>query len=511
MPAGRSVCASHRRREALAPCATCGLSLCEECIVPTPVGLKCGRCVGTLPSRRARSRALSLVLVTAGVVLVAAAAIGLALRDREPRRTAAMAPVGARSQTVQLPSQRGVRLAGVLDLPAAGAAEGVPGALIIPGFGPTDRNGVATPGLPPDPLYRDLSDALVASGIATFRYDKRGTGQTVLGSDDALTLEDLVGDAGAALAYMADRKGVDPERLVLIGHDEGGLIALNLAAADRRVAAVVLVATPGRPLVEVLVDELSSYPTGGPELATTLQSLVAELLDKGVLKAPDQIPPELRSVLPAGQERYLRALFAFDPVAAARAVTAPVLIVRGEADSGISAIDTQRLAEAIGRRAEVMVGHKAGHTLAVATGTGATAGDDHEQEFHQGVGGGRRDTELLSRITAWVTERTGAATEVRIRSTRTRFNPDDIVLAPGLHRFILVNDDSDVHELRLSRSGRHDEHLAEVLDVSPGTSKSFAVQLDVGHYEIACHRPGHFEAGMHGIVRVEPARSREPT
>lgn len=506
MPVEPSVCANHRRREAVAPCATCGSSLCEECIVPTPVGFKCGRCVGAPHTRPARSRrARALVLVAAGVVLVGAAAIGLAPRDRESLPTAAVAPVRPRSQVVQLPSQRGVRLAGVLDLPAAGAAESVPGALIIPGFGPTDRNGVAAPGLPPDPLYRDLSDGLVAAGVATFRYDKRGMGQTVLAPDVALTLEDLVGDAAAAFAYLTDRKGIDAERLVLIGHDEGGLIALNLAAADRRVAAVVLIATPGRPLAEVLVDELSRDPTRGAEVARTLQSLVAELLDKGTLAAPDEIPPELRPILPAGQERYLQALFAFDPVAAARAVTAPVLIVRGGADPGISEIDAQRLSEALGRRAEVLVGDNAGHTLAVASGAGTAASGDHEQEFHRGVGGGRRDTELLSRITAWITARTGAATEVRIRATRTRFSPDDIVLAPGLHRFILVNDDSDVHELRLTRRGRHDDHLAEVLDVGPGTSRAFAVHLDAGHYEIACHRPGHFEAGMHGIVRVEPA------
>lgn len=361
-----------------------------------------------------------------GLVVAGTAAFAL-LRDdpgSEVRRsgdTGSQAPVTAGSVPIQIPVGGAVRLVGVLDLPQPGPGP-APGVVIVPGFGPTNRDGVAPSGVAVDPLYRDVGQTLVSSGLATFRYDKRGRGETLLPPEQPLRLEDLVDDARAALSFLADRRGVDAQRLALVGHDEGGLIALRIAATDPRVKAVVLLSTPGRPLVEVLADDVlhgAADAATGQAQADSLRRLVAGLLTTGSLPGPEAIPRALQPVFPAGQERYLQAIFALDPPAEAARGQAPVLVVRGGADTGVSAADAARLAGALGARAEVIVSEGTGHTLtATRSGSGAgsspttsgpaggtAAADDHDAAFHQGVASPGRDMAVLARIAAWLTSR----------------------------------------------------------------------------------------------------------
>lgn len=120
----------------------------------------------------------------------------------------------------------------------------VPGVLIVAGSGPVDRNGsVGVPGTPTEihmDLYRWISDLLAARGIASIRYDKITSGATGIGSysEDPAKLvaqsfdKIFVDPARAALAYLAEQPGVDPQKLLVFGHSEGGLIAMLLASAD---------------------------------------------------------------------------------------------------------------------------------------------------------------------------------------------------------------------------------------------------------------------------------------
>lgn len=117
--------------------------------------------------------------------------------------------------------------------PAPGAT-GVPAAVIIGGTGAVDRDGNAT-GLPMEE-YAWLADLLSAQGVASIRYDKVGTGETGLGpyaSDPSamlpLSYDELrVQPARDALSFLARQPGIDPDRMILIGHSEGGAVALTV-------------------------------------------------------------------------------------------------------------------------------------------------------------------------------------------------------------------------------------------------------------------------------------------
>jgi pimeloyl-ACP methyl ester carboxylesterase len=402
-PATRA-CGRHRRRESLASCTTCSAPLCGDCIVHTPVGFKCETCTGQA-SPRWGSVGRGWLLLAAAVLLVGGVLVSRVVGDGEPSSssdgsTSAASPVSA-ERHVQFDGAGGLTMGASLNLPAGAApGDGLAGVVILPGFGPTDRNGLYQPGRPADPLYRDLSTALVEGGMVTFRYDKRGTGQSVLPPGEPLAFEDMVADAAAAVSFVAERAEVDPERIAVVGHEEGGLVAMDLASSDPRLAGIVLVSVPGRPLVEVVADDFRN--SGHGEDVEDLRTVVTSLLAGEELPEPDALPASVRSFFPTGHEQYARDIFAADPVALARRVEIPTLVVRGERATGISATDAEALREALGDGAEVSVAAEAGHTLMVVPvdegppGGVAADGDDHAPA--PATSAGERDADALARI-----------------------------------------------------------------------------------------------------------------
>ena len=136
-----------------------------------------------------------------------------------------------------------------------GARGTVPIAVIIAGSGPTDRNGNSVMGIRPN-CYAQLAWRLAERGIATLRYDKRGLpGTQGMFDITRMTLEDFAADARAAAESLArDRRF---SRVVLVGHSEGASLALIAARQGAPVAGVISVSGLGRPLAEVMRDQLS--------------------------------------------------------------------------------------------------------------------------------------------------------------------------------------------------------------------------------------------------------------
>ncbi|MFY0534846.1 alpha/beta fold hydrolase [Nannocystis pusilla] len=150
-------------------------------------------------------------------------------------------PPGAKftRREVELPGRPGEpALAGEVLLPPGNGP--FPGALLLPGTGQQDRFGFAGP--PPVDLgSHSITDALAEAGFAVLRFDERGFGSSAEGPVSYLgQLE----DARRALRTLLVQDEVDPDRIVLVGHGEGGWKALTLAAEDPSVKAVALLATP---------------------------------------------------------------------------------------------------------------------------------------------------------------------------------------------------------------------------------------------------------------------------
>ena len=134
----------------------------------------------------------------------------------------------------------GVRIHGTLTLPArASQFSPVPACLFIGGSFPQTRDGnldnsqsdwFPTP-LPQRNLFRDEAQILSRLGLATFRYDKRGCGQSE-GDFNTASLFDLVNDAKRAWQWLQSVPEIDTERIGVLGQSEGAVIALMLAAQN---------------------------------------------------------------------------------------------------------------------------------------------------------------------------------------------------------------------------------------------------------------------------------------
>ena len=234
-------------------------------------------------------------------------------------------------------AREGVTLRGDLWLPASATGR-VPVVLFLAGSGPTDRDANSSLGLRTD-AYRLLAEALAARGIASLRYDKRGVGASGRDFDPATTvLDDFAADALAITARLR----ADPRfaTLALLGHSEGGLLALMIAeraAPD----VIVLLAAPGRPLAVVLREQLARRLD--PRAMVDVDRLLAAARRGASL---DPIPAPLAPLFAPTVRAFLRSALDLDPLPLLRAAKARVAIVQGAFDAQVTPADARLLAEA---------------------------------------------------------------------------------------------------------------------------------------------------------------------
>ncbi len=247
--------------------------------------------------------------------------------------------------------------------PATIARESLPGplAVIVAGSGPTNRDGDNTLGVTAGYL-RKLATALARRGVASLRYDKRGIpGSAPLASEADVAFDTYVDDLRTVLHWATARF---PDRpLVLVGHSEGGLVALQAAAlgGSQTLAGLVLLETPGRPFGDLLREQLSPLPQ--PLLGDALAILAA--LEAG--RPAGRIPPALSGLFRPSVQPFLTSLLAIRPAAILGALELPVLVVGGGADLQVGRSDFDALAAA---RSDVQAVWFAGmnHVLTGASG-----------------------------------------------------------------------------------------------------------------------------------------------
>jgi alpha-beta hydrolase superfamily lysophospholipase len=227
------------------------------------------------------------------------------------------------------------QLAGSLLLPEG--AGPWPGALLVAGSGPTDRDG-NTPLLPaPIDNLKRLAQALAARGIASLRYDKRGIGGSTFPglSEEALRFDQLVDDA-VALARRLQR---DPRiaRVSLVGHSEGALVAA-LASEEANAQGVVSVAGAGSRASVLMRRQIrANLPAdlAQPALAAL------DVLERG--ERVETVPDALALLFRPTVQPYLISWFRHDPAQVLAALDRPVLLVQGTADAQVGVEDAQRL------------------------------------------------------------------------------------------------------------------------------------------------------------------------
>lgn len=214
-----------------------------------------------------------------------------------------------------------------------------PVVLIIAGSGPTDRDGNNPAGGRVDNLKR-LALLLANANIASVRYDKRGVAASQPATPDErdLSVELYVADVVA----WGQKLKADPRfgPLILIGHSEGALIA-SLAAEQAGASAVISLAGSGRPMAEVVREQLAERL---PPAQLARGSALLDRLEAGQTSL--DVPAPLRQVFRPSVQPYLITLFRQDPAAAFARLSMPALIVQGRNDVQVDVADAQKLKDA---------------------------------------------------------------------------------------------------------------------------------------------------------------------
>lgn len=325
--------------------------------------------------------------------------------------TAGMSATVAASmeQQVSFAGSGGIALAGTLVLPdEARADRPVPAVLLLQGSGPTDRDGNQLPDLRTD-LLRQIAHLLAEQNIASLRFDKRG----MHANRDSLPKQadelpeffswaPFVGDARAAFGTLAAHPAVISTRVGVLGHSEGGLIALDLARTGPQPKLLILASTAGRPLGDVIRDQLSSLLDRQRATAEQRrffldadQRIRAQILASG--QVPSDVPAGLAALYPKYLGPFYKSVLALDPAALATDFKGPILVINGASDTQVSATrDAARLAAALATRtdgSEVVTPEGVSHNL-------KTVASGDEQGFTGSI-----DNKVKELIVRWVKDK----------------------------------------------------------------------------------------------------------
>jgi pimeloyl-ACP methyl ester carboxylesterase len=286
------------------------------------------------------------------------------LRHQEPTE-----PYSYHTEEVSFSSEEGkVQLAGTLSLPKN--KKSFPTAILISGSGPQNRDEEFMTHKP----FLVLADHLTRNGIAVLRYDDRGFASST-GDHNAATSADFATDVKAAIGYLKSRKDIDPDKIGLIGHSEGGLIA-PMVAADIPLNFIVLLAGPGVTGEQISIQQIEllgklkdadeqdiknelevmkgifaliKNNDDDPEtLENKLQIYIEKQLDENEVVLENMSKEEYTKRQIAQLTRpWLRYFLNYDPQPVLARVDCPVLALNGEKDVQVGAGNLKEIEKAL--------------------------------------------------------------------------------------------------------------------------------------------------------------------
>ena len=290
----------------------------------------------------------------------------------------------------------GHTLTGTLTLPMSDAP--VPAAVLVSGSGPIDRDSNmkrARSG-----VMQQVAGHLAVMGIASLRYDKRGVGGSE-GDYKAAGFFDNVEDARAGFAALRERAEIDQASVFVVGHSEGALIAIELAA-DEPLAGVVLLAgaaQPGKAVLRWQAEQLAdTLPTPVKLAMKALRQDLAKTQEKRFSQLEATTTDVARIQLVKVNAKWFREFMAHDPADSLRRVSTPVLAITGSKDVQTDPVDIRLMEDLVTTPFEGHVLDDVTHLLRSDDGPASTK--TYKQQMKRPV-----DSALLNLVSSWIDSR----------------------------------------------------------------------------------------------------------
>ena len=212
-----------------------------------------------------------------------------------------------------------------------------PAVVLVHGSGPHDRDETIGPNKP----FLDLADGLADHGIAVLRYEKRTRAHPEAFAKGTFTVDDeTVNDALAAVALLRTQDAIDPRHIFVAGHSLGALMAPRMGQRDPALAGLILLAAPASKLEDIVVRQTRYLAKlqgqSDAEIDKALAAIEPQREAVKHLSSDTSAGTPLLLGLPAS---YWRDLNSYDPIATARLIKQPMLVLQGGRDYQVTPAD----------------------------------------------------------------------------------------------------------------------------------------------------------------------------
>jgi uncharacterized protein len=269
--------------------------------------------------------------------------------------------------------------------------------ILVSGSGPNDADET----IGPNKVFKDIAWGLASNGIAVLRYPKRTHEYGVKSAADPahFTVKDeYTDDATAAVALLASRPEINPKRIFLAGHSEGGYLAPRIAVANPQLAGIIILEGNTRPIEQLVIEQLQYQASlGGPNAAQIEKMIPEAQAQAKAIEDPNLKPGVMLPLLTAQvPSSYFLDLRGYDPCSVAAGLKIPIYVTQGGRDYQVTKIDFANWQRALaGHSNSTLKLYPALNHLLIA-GTGPSKPEEYF------VAGQHVSPEIISDLAAWL-------------------------------------------------------------------------------------------------------------